>query len=99
MSRPDDRTSELREVYVRSLIRGQLRRGLIVSAVVAGGLAVVPLLFAFAPALWTVTVFGVGLVWVVLGVAVYPVVLLAGWMYVWRTERGEREFVELVEQS
>jgi hypothetical protein len=46
-----------------------------------------------------VVVLGLPLPWLVLGLAVYPVVVLVGCYYVWRVERTEREFADLVEQS
>lgn len=42
---------------------------------------------------------GIGLPWVLLGVVVFPVFVLAGWFYVRQAERSEREFAELVERS
>jgi hypothetical protein len=43
-------------------------------------------------------VLGLHLPWVLLGVLVFPVVVLAGWFYVRQAERGEREFADLVER-
>jgi hypothetical protein len=46
-----------------------------------------------------VTVFGVRLPWLLLGVLAYPFLLLVGWVYVRMAERNERDFAELVERS
>jgi hypothetical protein len=37
--------------------------------------------------------------WVLLAVAVYPFLLLLGWLYVRAAERNERDFTEVVERS
>jgi hypothetical protein len=66
---------------------------------VTGSLATLPLLFKFAPSVSRTQVFGIGLPWLLLGVVVFPVFVLAGWFYVRQAERSEREFAELVERS
>jgi hypothetical protein len=79
-----------------SLIQSQLRLALAVvagAAVVLGGL---PLLFLLIPAARTFAIFGVPLPWVLLGVAVYPVVYVAARIYVRQAERIETEFTEFV---
>jgi hypothetical protein len=91
--------SELGAVYMRSLIRTQRNLGMLVCGVVTGGLAALPLLFTFAPSIAGATLFGIGLSWLLLGVVVFPVFVLAGWFYVRQAERSEREFAELVERS
>lgn len=79
-----------------SLIQSQLRLALAViagAAVVIGGL---PLLFLLVPATRTFAIFGVPLPWLLLGVAVYPVVYVAARIYVRHAERIEAEFTEFV---
>jgi hypothetical protein len=83
------------EVYVRSLVRAQLRLGLVVAGGVLGALFVLPLLFRLED-VRAVRVVGVPLPWLVLGVLVYPLILGAAVFYVRQAERLEREFVELV---
>ena len=61
-----------------------------------GGL---PLLFAVLPATRDAQVLGLPLPWLLLGVLVYPVMALGGWLYVRLAERHERDFAELVERS
>ena len=87
------------ELLVRSLVRAQLLlavRLLTVLAVLLGGL---PLLFAVVPASRTMQVLGLPLPWLALGVLVYPVLVLGGWVYLRRAERNERDFTDLVERS
>ena len=64
-----------------------------------GPLAALPVLFTWLPVTKTVVVLGLPLPWLVLGFAVYPVVVLVACYYVWRVERTERDFADLVEQS
>lgn len=42
---------------------------------------------------------GLSLGWVVLGVLVFPLICLTGWLYVRAADREETEFVDLVERS
>ncbi|MFC8732014.1 hypothetical protein ACFT5B_06095 [Luteimicrobium sp. NPDC057192] len=91
-----DAQTQLGEVYVRSLVRAQLRLALVVCGVLAVTVGLLPVLFVVVPALGDVRVLGVTLPWVVLGACCYPVLIgLAAW-YVRRAERNERAFVELL---
>jgi uncharacterized BrkB/YihY/UPF0761 family membrane protein len=94
-----DEQSEVGALYMRSLMRTQLRLGVLVVFLVCGPLAALPVLFTVLPLTKTVLVLGLPLPWLVLGIAVYPVVVLVACYYVWRVERTEREFADLVEQS
>lgn len=89
----------LGEVYVRSLMRAQLRLGVLVCGAVCLVLGSLPLLFALAPGLHRVRVWGVGVPWLVLGPPVYALLVTAGVLYVRRAERNEREFAEHVRRS
>jgi hypothetical protein len=89
----------LGEVYVRSLMRSQLRLGLLVGGSVCALLGSLPLLFALRPSLDRVTVGGIGLPWLVLGLPVYVLLVAAGVWYVRRAERNERDFTEHVRRS
>ncbi|TDD29113.1 hypothetical protein E1218_05110 [Kribbella turkmenica] len=95
-TREIDEQTRLGEVYMHSLIQSQLRLALAViggATVLLGG---IPLLFALVPATRTLDVLGVPLPWVILGVAVYPVVYVAARVYVRNAERIEAEFTEFV---
>jgi hypothetical protein len=95
-TREIDEQTRVGEVYMHSLIQSQLRLAL---TVVVGGIVVLgglPLLFAVVPATRTLSVFGLPLPWLVLGVAVYPVVYLAARLYVRQAERIEADFIEFV---
>jgi len=87
--------SPLSEVYLDSLLAAQLRlagRTLLVLALAVGSL---PLVFFVVPDLVEVTPLGIPLSWLLLGVGVYPLLLLLGWRFVVRAERNERDFVDL----
>ena len=58
-----------------------------------------PALFATQPGLADFRVLGLPLPWLVLGGAVYPLLVLLGVLYVRQAERNERDFVEFIERS
>jgi len=91
-----DAQSVIGDVYMRSLVRAQLRLALTVILVVGGGLGLLPMLLHLAPAARELDILGLPVLWLVLGVLVYPALLLAGWWYVRQAERTEAAFVDLV---
>lgn len=91
-----DAGTEVGGVYVRSLVREQLRLGLLTVAVLGLGLGSLPAVFYLFPGLAAVTVLGVPLAWAVLAGAVYPLLLVVGWVHVRRAEALERDFADLV---
>ncbi|EFQ82048.1 hypothetical protein HMPREF0063_12756 [Aeromicrobium marinum DSM 15272] len=92
-----DETSGVGEVYVRSLVRTQLRAALTVVSTVLLTVGVLPLAFALSDDLSEARLFGVPLPWLVLGVGVYPGLILLGVLYVRFATRAERDFAALVE--
>lgn len=86
------------EALVRGLVRAQLALALRLSLVVVIGLGGLPLLFAVAPSVSTVTVAGVNLPWLLLGVAAYPYLVAVGWAYVKLAERNEQDFTDVVQR-
>ncbi len=81
---------------MRSLLRTQLRHAasaLIVLVLVTGAF---PLLFALVPRLATVRVLAVPLPWLLLGVTVYPALLVVAHRQVRAAERAERDFTDIV---
>ena len=95
-TREIDAGTELGAVYMRSLLREQRRLAVRVLVVLALTVGVLPLLFHLVPALGDVRVLGVPVPWLLLGVLVYPWLVLLGWRYVRRAEANERDFAELV---
>jgi hypothetical protein len=92
-----DALTRLGEVYVQSLVRAQLRLAGYVVVLLAVSIGLLPVVFRLLP-LDHVHVLGVPLPWLVLGVLVYPWLLLLAVWYVRRAEHNEAAFVDLVER-
>ena len=93
-----DAQSQVGEVYLRSLLRAQLRLAVVVVvllAVLVGGL---PLVFWLLPQVTEQRLLGMPVAWGLLGFLVYPVLVAIGWWYVRAAERNERAFTDVVER-
>jgi hypothetical protein len=90
--------SQVGDALLRGLIRAQLANALRLAAVVLVGLGGLPLLFTVAPSVADARPLGVGLPWLILGVAAYPFLFVVGAAYVHLAERSEAEFTDLVER-
>jgi hypothetical protein len=84
------------EALVKGLVRAQLALALRLSLVVVTGLGALPLLFAVAPRVGHVTVFGINLPWLLLGVLSFPFLVGVGWAYVRWAERNEQDFTAVI---
>jgi hypothetical protein len=93
-----DEQTGVGEVYMRSLMRAQLRLALSVLAVMTITLGSLPLLFAAEPRLGGIRLLSVPLPWIIVGVSIYPMLVLAAWWHVRAAERAERDFAEIVER-
>jgi hypothetical protein len=91
--------SEVGQVFVRSLIRSQLRLAL----VVAGGFLVIlgafPLLLTVVPGLAETRVAGIPFDWLLLGAGIYPVIGLSAWLYIRTAARNEARYRDLAEDQ
>jgi uncharacterized membrane protein len=98
-SRESAEESEVGQLFVRSLIRTQLRLAL----VVAGGFLLVlcafPLLLAAVPGLADTRVAGVPFDWLLLGAGIYPVTGLSAWLYIRSAARNEARYRDLAEDK
>ena len=87
--------SDVGQVFVRSLIRSQLRLAL----VVAGGFLVIlgafPLLLAAVPGLADTRIAGIPFGWLLLGAGIYPVIGLSAWLYTRTAARNEARYRDL----
>jgi hypothetical protein len=92
-------TGDPSDVYVRSLIRSQLRVALVTAGSFAFLLAATTAALAFVPEVRTATVGGIPIVWIVLGAGVYPVVLLVASLFVRAAERNEKRYRSLAEET
>lgn len=86
------------EVYMRSLLRAQLRLALQLTAALLLTVGLLPVLFLLVPWLRHGQVIGLPVAWLLLGAGCYPVLLAIAWRYVRVAERNERAFGDLVER-
>ena len=93
-----DERSEYRDVLLHSLIRAQFGLTLGFIALTVGALISLPLVVSLMPWLSRKHVFGLPFSLAVLGVAVYPVLVLIGLAYTKLAERTERHFLDLVDK-
>jgi len=91
-----DEQTDLGELYMRSLLRTQLRLAVTALTVLALTVGTLPLVFAVQPRLATIRVVTVPLPWLLIGVGVYPVLVAVAWWLVRSAERAERDFGEIV---
>ncbi|WP_139415966.1 DUF485 domain-containing protein [Agromyces laixinhei] len=90
-------TSDIAGVYVRSLIRSQLRLAIVFSAGFAAATALFALAIALVPALGSTFVFGVPASWLLLAVGIYPLTLTIAGLYVRAASRNEARYRSLTE--
>lgn len=86
------------QIYMQSLIEYQLRIAGATAGLVVLILGSLPLLFIFTDWWKAMSLFGIPLVWLILGVFVYPLIILVAWVYLRRVEKAEADFVRLVEE-
>ncbi|MDK1360310.1 hypothetical protein QNO00_08530 [Arthrobacter sp. zg-Y1219] len=99
VSRELDEQTEVGELFIGSLIRSQLRLALVVTGGFLLILLGVPVLLAFLPVIATLTLFTVPAPWILLGVGVYPLVIICGALYVRSADRNEQRFLDLVDDA
>jgi hypothetical protein len=92
-----DEQTALGDVYLGSLLREQLALAVRILGLLVLTVGSLPLLFHLFPRLSEVGVAGIPLAWVLLGVLVYPWLLVLGLRFVRRAERNERDFVLLLQ--
>jgi hypothetical protein len=88
--------TQVGEALIKGLMRAQLALALRLAVVVVIGLGGLPLLFHLAPPVGNITLIGVNLPWLLLGVVAYPFLFLVGLSYVRLAEQNERDFTALV---
>jgi hypothetical protein len=87
------------DALVRGLVRAQLGLALRLAAVVIGTVGAILLLNRAFPDLGAVTVLGIRLNWLALGVLMYPLLYGVGRLYVRLAEQAERDFVGVVDSE
>ncbi|MBC6449295.1 hypothetical protein [Actinokineospora xionganensis] len=93
----EEQTSWAEEV-VRGFIRTQFRTAVALALLVMLLFGSLPLLFFLIPTMSQVSVAGVALPWVLLGIAPFPLLFGIGYWYNVLAERHERDFVDMVEK-
>ena len=83
------------QLFVRSLIRSQLRLGLVVGLGFLLILLAFPLMLGLVPGLADSTIAGLPFDWVLLGAGIYPVIGLSAWLYVRTAARNEARYRDL----
>jgi len=84
--------TQVGEVLIRGLVRAQLSLALSLAGVVILLLGSLPLVFAVFPGLSDVSVLGLRLPWLLLGVLAYPLLYVVGLLHVRQAERIEDDF-------
>ena len=94
-----DAQSEVGEIYLRTLLRAQLRLALSILLALGVTIGALPLLFTILPELSAHHVLGMPVSWGVLAFGCYPVLVFLAWRYVRLAERNERAFARVVDRS
>ena len=87
------------EVFLRSLMRRQLRLSIASAAIFMAGLLGLPLLNYFFPELMARRVGGFTLSWLFLGVLFFPVVWVVAWVFIRRSLALEQEEIRSVRRE
>jgi uncharacterized membrane protein (DUF485 family) len=95
----DAPTSDIAGVYVRSLIRSQLRIAVVFAVGFASATTLFVLAIALVPELDATFVAGVPLSWLLLGVGVYPLAITVGALYLRAATRNESRYRSLTEEE
>jgi len=91
--------TEIGDALVRGLVRAQLGLALRLAAVVVCIIVAIPLLGNAFPAFEQLTVAGIKINWLILGVLLYPLFYGVGWLYVRIAEQSERDFMGIVNEG
>lgn len=89
--------SAVGEVMVRSLIRSQLRLGLVVASGFVAALLLCWALVAWVPMFGSWLILGIPAPWILLGVGVYPLIGVCAWLYVRAAAKNESRYRDLVD--
>lgn len=99
VSREMAEQSEVGELFVRSLIRSQLRLAVVVASGFLLILIGIPVLFTLFPGIAGLTVLTVPLPWLLLGLGIYPLLICCAALYIRSASRNERRFTDLVDEG
>ncbi|MFK0007426.1 hypothetical protein ACIQTZ_10260 [Paenarthrobacter sp. NPDC090520] len=91
--------SDAGQVFIRSLVRSQLRLALVVGCGFLLILAAFATLLVYGPGVAETRVFGIPLDWLLLGAGIYPVIGLSAWLFTRAAARNEARYRDLVEDK
>jgi hypothetical protein len=97
-SREAAEDSDVGQIFVRSLIRSQLRLALVVAAGFMLILLAFPMMLGLVPGLADSKIAGIPFGWLLLGVGIYPVIGLGAWLYIRTATRNEARYRDLAEE-
>lgn len=86
-------------LYIRSLIRSQLRLAIVCALAFVAVLVAVPLVFALVPGLDAASVGVVPVSWIVLGGGLFPVLIAIAALYVRTSTRNEARYRSLADDA
>lgn len=91
--------TQVGDALVRGLVRAQLGLALRLATVVVCVVAAIPLVTAVFPGWAALTVAGIRLNWLALGLLAYPLMYGVGRLYVRLAEQAERDFVRVIDSE
>ncbi len=86
------------EKLIRDLIKQQLKSAFGLAFAVLVGMCLLPITFYLFPVIGDLEVLGIGVPWLVLGLAPFPILYGVGWVFRRQAERHERDFVNMVDR-
>lgn len=91
--------TEVGEHLVGELVRAQLGLALRIGLAVVALFVAIPLIGLWVDGFATATLFGISINWIVLGLLPYPILYLAGRLYIRLAEQAERHFMQLMDDE
>lgn len=85
------------KLLVKDLVKVQLRTALLLSLLVVGVFGALPVLFFLLPGFAALSLAGIPVPWLILGVLPFPFLFGVGLWYNRLAERHERDFVDMIE--
>lgn len=85
------------EVLLAALRRSQLRLAISIASVFVAVVGAIPLLYKSIDWLRSAHVGPIPLIWLTLGIGVFPLIIWLGWLHIRATERYEQQFIDLIE--
>lgn len=93
-----DAQTEVGLIFLRALLRSQLRLAALVLGLLATVVLAIPVFLHLAPDLAARQVAGMPLGWVLMAFGIHPVLIGLGVLYVRRAERIEDAFTDVIER-